>query len=106
MPARRAVFTGLGLLTPIGSTPEAFWASLCAGTSGIRRIQRFDPSALRCPVAGEIPDFDPKAIITAAMKDTRHGNEYTRPIAQAGFANPDVTYAAEKAGLGKIIRRR
>ena len=71
MPARRAVFTGLGLLTPIGSTPEAFWTSLCAGTSGIRRIQRFDPSALRCPIAGEISDFDPKAIITAAMKDTR-----------------------------------
>lgn len=71
MPARRAVFTGLGLLTPIGSTPEAFWASLCAGTSGIRRIQRFDPSALRCPIAGEIADFDPKTIITSAMKDTR-----------------------------------
>ncbi len=71
MPERRAVFTGLGLLTPIGSTPEAFWASLCAGTSGIRRIQRFDPSALKCQIAGELPDFDPKKIITAAMKDTR-----------------------------------
>ncbi len=71
MPARRAVFTGMGLLTPIGSTPEAYWASLCAGTSGIRRIQSFDPSALRCQIAGELPDFDPKKIITAAMKDTR-----------------------------------
>lgn len=71
MPARRAVFTGMGLLTPIGSTPEAYWASLCAGTSGIRRIQSFDPSALKCQIAGELPDFDPKKIITAAMKDTR-----------------------------------
>lgn len=71
MSERRAVFTGLGLLTPIGSTPEAFWNSLCAGTSGIGRIRRFDPSALRCQIAGEIPDFDPKKIITAAMKDTR-----------------------------------
>ena len=71
MPERRAVFTGLGLLTPIGSTPAAFWAALCAGTSGIRRIQRFDPSALKCQIAGELPDFDPKTIITAVMKDTR-----------------------------------
>ena len=71
MPERRAVFTGMGLLTPIGSTPGAFWASLCAGTSGIRRIQTFDPSALRCQIAGEIPDFDPKKIITSAMKETR-----------------------------------
>ena len=71
MPVRRAVFTGMGLLTPIGSTPEAYWASMCAGRSGIRRIQSFDPAALRCQIAGELPDFDPKKIITAAMKDTR-----------------------------------
>lgn len=71
MAKRRAVFTGMGLLTPIGSTPDAFWASLCAGTSGIRRVTAFDPSALRCQIAGEIPGFDPKSIITAAMKDTR-----------------------------------
>ena len=39
------------------------------------------------------------------MKDSRHDNEHTKPIAQAGFANPDVTYAAEKLGAGKAVRR-
>ena len=38
----------------------------------------------------------------AAMKDNRHGVEYIKPIAQAGFANPDVTAAAEKLGAGKV----
>jgi len=41
----------------------------------------------------------------AVMKDTRHGNEYTKPIVQAGFANPDVVFAAEKLGIGKVVRR-
>jgi hypothetical protein len=42
----------------------------------------------------------------AMMKDVRHGNEYARPIVLAGFANPDMAFAAEKLGLGKVARRR
>ena len=41
----------------------------------------------------------------AMMKDVRHGTEYTKPIVQAGFANPDVAFAAEKLGVGKVARR-
>jgi hypothetical protein len=51
----------------------------------------------------------PTRIIAAAayamMKDVRHGNEYARPIILAGFANPDVAFAADKLGLGKVVRR-
>ena len=39
------------------------------------------------------------------MKDARHGTDYVKPIAQAGFANPDVVFAAEKLGAGKVPRR-
>ncbi len=56
---RRVVVTGLGLITPLGSEVEAVWQALLAGRSGIRRITLFDPSGLRCQIAGEIPDFDP-----------------------------------------------
>ena len=41
----------------------------------------------------------------AMMKDTRHGAEYTRPIVLGGFVNPDVAFAAEKLGLGKVFHR-
>lgn len=51
----------------------------------------------------------PARVIAAAaygaLKDARHGSEYVRAIAQAGFANPDVTTAAEKVGAGKVGRR-
>lgn len=58
--SRRAVLTGLGLVTPIGSDPASVWQSLCEGRGGIRTVTAFDPSALPCRIAGEVPDFDAK----------------------------------------------
>ena len=60
---RRAVFTGLGVLSPVGSDSATFWASLRAGTSGIRTVQQFDASPLAAHIAAEIPDFDAKKIV-------------------------------------------
>jgi tetratricopeptide (TPR) repeat protein len=57
------------------------------------------------PAAAAMPARIIAASAFAAMKDTRHGNEYTKPIVHAGFANPDVAAAAEKLGLGKVVRR-
>ena len=37
-PARRAVVTGLGAVTPIGNTAKAYWESLLAGVSGVGPI--------------------------------------------------------------------
>jgi 3-oxoacyl-[acyl-carrier-protein] synthase II len=57
---RRAVITGIGVLSPVGATPAAFWQALLEGKSGIRPIRSFDTSALPVHIAGEIPDFDAK----------------------------------------------
>jgi 3-oxoacyl-[acyl-carrier-protein] synthase II len=56
---RRVVVTGLGLITPLGTGVEKTWSALCAGTSGIRRITKFDPSGHACQIAGEVTDFNP-----------------------------------------------
>jgi len=55
---KRVVITGLGAVSPLGSTLEQYWNGLAAGCSGIRRITQFDPSGLPCQIAGEVPDFD------------------------------------------------
>jgi 3-oxoacyl-[acyl-carrier-protein] synthase II len=60
---RRVVITGIGVLTPIGLGVDAFWESLVAGKSGIRRITAFDPSTLPSPLAGEIEGFEAKQYI-------------------------------------------
>lgn len=52
---RRVVVTGLGLVTPLGCGVEYSWKKLLAGASGLRRIDRFDPSDLPAKVAGQVP---------------------------------------------------
>lgn len=53
----RVVITGLGAITPLGSSVSQFWQGLLSGQSGVRRITQFDASHLPCQIAGEIPDF-------------------------------------------------
>jgi 3-oxoacyl-[acyl-carrier-protein] synthase II len=56
---RRVWITGLGLLTPIGTGRDAFWAGVQAARSPVRVIDRFDPSPFRSQVAAQVDDFDP-----------------------------------------------
>jgi 3-oxoacyl-[acyl-carrier-protein] synthase II len=54
---RRVVVTGVGVVSPIGIGAKSFWKNLLAGKSGIRRLQRFDPSGFKCQIAGEVLDY-------------------------------------------------
>jgi beta-ketoacyl-acyl-carrier-protein synthase II len=56
--ARRAVVTGLGVVSPVGIGAEATWDALVAGRSGIDRITLFDTSPFEVDVAGEVKGFD------------------------------------------------
>jgi 3-oxoacyl-[acyl-carrier-protein] synthase II len=58
-PARRVVATGLGAVTPIGNTAEAYWQGLISGASGVGPITLFDPVGLDVRIAAEVKDFDP-----------------------------------------------
>jgi 3-oxoacyl-[acyl-carrier-protein] synthase II len=55
---RRVVVTGLGIVSPIGNTVAEAWDRALAGTPGITRITRFDPSRLASQIAGEVKGFD------------------------------------------------
>ena len=37
--SRRVVITGLGVISPLGNSPEALWSALSAGRSGVDRIR-------------------------------------------------------------------
>jgi 3-oxoacyl-[acyl-carrier-protein] synthase II len=56
---RRAVVTGIGLVTPIGMGKEQFWESLVQGKSSVDKITKFDVSDFKCQIGSEIKDFDP-----------------------------------------------
>lgn len=52
----RVVVTGLGVVTPIGSTIPQFWSSLLEGRSGAGVISRFDASQFPTGFAAEVHD--------------------------------------------------
>jgi 3-oxoacyl-[acyl-carrier-protein] synthase II len=56
---KRVVVTGLGAITPIGNTLEAYWQGLREGRNGIGMITCFDTKDHACKIAGEVKDFDP-----------------------------------------------
>ncbi|MDP9197686.1 MAG: beta-ketoacyl-ACP synthase II [Pseudomonadota bacterium] len=58
MSKRRVVVTGLGMITPLGTTVADSWAGALAGRSGIGPITRFDTTGFPCTIAGSVPDFD------------------------------------------------
>ena len=55
----RVVVTGLGAVTPIGLSIDAFWKAMMGGTSGAAPITHFDASTFKTCFACELKGFDP-----------------------------------------------
>jgi 3-oxoacyl-[acyl-carrier-protein] synthase II len=102
------VVTGLGALTPLGNTVEAFWTGLLEGRSGIGPITKFDafekdPSGqyrYETRIAGEVRHFDPLRYVD--KKEARRLDPYLQ------YAIACATMAVEDAGLdvGRVDRTR
>ncbi|MGN0203510.1 MAG: beta-ketoacyl-ACP synthase II [Coprococcus sp.] len=54
---RRVVITGMGAVTPIGNTAEAFWNSVKEGKNGIGEITKFDTTDYKVKIAAEVKGF-------------------------------------------------
>lgn len=62
---RRVVVTGLGIVSPVGSTLNTAWNNIINGISGIRPITLFDASGFATRFSGSVPDFHPEKYIPA-----------------------------------------
>jgi 3-oxoacyl-[acyl-carrier-protein] synthase II len=56
---RRAVITGVGLVTPNGLDARSSWEAVLQGRSGIGPITKFDTARFSVRIAGEVKNFDP-----------------------------------------------
>ncbi len=54
---RRVVVTGIGCVTPLGTTVPALWENLLASKSGVGRISLFDASSFPTTIAAEVRDW-------------------------------------------------
>ncbi len=108
----RVVVTGMGVVSPVGNSVAAFWEALLAGRSGVGPIRRFDASALRCRIAGEVKGFD----ITAYLpeKEARRFDRFchfalaaaVEAVRQAGLSadsvNPERVGVLVSSGVGGL----
>jgi len=109
---RKAVITGIGVVTPLGLDVKVFWERLVSGRSGIRRITKFDASQLASQIAGEVIDFDADSYIP--KKDQRRLDEYSQyamvaadmAIADSGMdmnaQDPERIGAIVASGIGGL----
>ncbi|HKF84383.1 MAG TPA: beta-ketoacyl-[acyl-carrier-protein] synthase family protein [Candidatus Limnocylindrales bacterium] len=56
---RRAVITGIGVISAVGIDLPAFRSGLRKAHSPVKRIDRFDPAAFRSQVAAQVDEFEP-----------------------------------------------
>lgn len=89
--SRRVVITGLGAITPVGNTTQAFWDALCIGKSGIDRITAFDVKDYPCQIAGEVKN--------AVFTDLIDAKEISRTDRFIIFAVAAADQAVKDSGL-------
>jgi 3-oxoacyl-[acyl-carrier-protein] synthase II len=94
----RALITGTGAVTPLGTGTENFWDAALHGKSGVGEITLFDPSPYPSRIAGECWDFDPTDFVS--KKQARRMDRYAQFGIAAGIQ------AAESAGIVDLVRER
>ena len=80
MNRRRVVVTGLGIVSPMGSTVASAWDGIVNGRSGIRTVTRLDVSAFAARIGGEVVGFNAEEYMSP--KDIRKFD----PFVPFGFA--------------------
>ncbi|HTL91435.1 MAG TPA: beta-ketoacyl-ACP synthase II [Steroidobacteraceae bacterium] len=108
MSKRRVVVTGLGVVSPVGSTVQSAWDAILRGESGIGPVTRFDVSAFPTRFGGAVRDFDIAQYIPP--KEARRMDEFmhygvaagVQAVADSGidFSKTDPTRAGAVCGSG------
>jgi 3-oxoacyl-[acyl-carrier-protein] synthase II len=100
-PARRAVVTGLGAISPIGNDVASYWSNLAAGVSGVAPIAAYDASNEEVKIAAEVKDFDPRTFID--FKQARRMSRFSQlAVAAAAQAIADANLQITDANRDDI----
>ena len=81
MTKEKIAITGLGVISPVGTGREDYWAGLREGRTGFRDITLFDSSPFAVKLGGEISGFDP--LVYLGKKGVRELDRSTRLICSA-----------------------
>jgi 3-oxoacyl-[acyl-carrier-protein] synthase II len=99
---RRVVITGLGVVTPLGTSVDTFWDNLVAGKCGVDRISAFDASGFDSQMAAEVKNFDPSPAFPSP-KEIRRTDRYSQLGVHAAWqALKDSGLDLEKTDLDEV----
>lgn len=68
--ATTPVVTGVGVVHPAATTPEALWKVALSGPSSISTIRRFEAATYDCRIAGQVDDSELESAITPRKRRT------------------------------------
>ena len=102
--SRRVVVTGLGAVTPLGSTVAETWDGFVNGRNGVAPVTLFDTTDLEVQHAAEVRGFS--AVGAASPKDLRQmerGVQFALVAAREAVADarlpPDPAHARRRAAV-------
>ena len=94
---RRAVITGIGPITCIGTGKEEFWKGIRAEKSGIQRITSFDTTPFHAHCGGEIRDWIPENYFPPhRLKRLDRYAQFAVASAQMALDDAGIVYSREK----------
>jgi len=101
---RRAVITGIGVISPIGIGKEAFLEGLLGSKNGVHRITFFDPSDLPSQMAGEVRDFVPtKYMDQKTVSHTARASQFAIAGTQMALEDAGIILEEENADRIAVI---
>ena len=82
---KRAVVTGMGVISPVGNDVKTFWDNIVNARHGIGPITKFDATDYKAKLAAEVKDFNARAYMEKT--DVMRSDLYAQyALAAAGMA--------------------
>ncbi len=94
----RVVITGIGVVSPVGSTLEEFWSALVAGRSGIGPFTVARSDRLTTRVAAQVPQWDPAPLLDSKQRGALDRfAQFAVVAARAAVLDSGLTISAQLA---------
>lgn len=93
------MITGLGIFSPIGIGADAFWESLAAGRSGIRKVEMFPGLGSPDQVGGAITEFTEETARKVYIKEKEVRKNLKTMCREIQLGVASATQALDNAGI-------
>ncbi len=101
----RVVITGMGVVTPLGDTPDDLFRAQVEGRSGVGPITRFDASTFPTTFAAEVRDFSLARYVRdpSAWRDAGEASQLAAAAAQRALADAGLLEGGDRTRIGVYL---